>query len=170
MNLQQARLKRGVRMQVSQCGGVDGAAATTQRSRSTAGDWMNLNSGSFPPLDCALALDEVAIAEGREATIIKAYARELDGVFVRLPDCAADPDSLAGLVMELTGALGDISQEMRAALGDGAVSAAEAGKLLDLQHEHDAVSAQLRMALTRIAQGQSEFSPSNREARHGASE
>jgi hypothetical protein len=145
-----ARLKRGVRASVDQCGGIDGAAATAERSRSVAGDWRNLNARAFPPLDCALALDEASIAQGKDPEIIRALARELGGVFVPLPDCLAEPESLAGLVMELTGRLGDISEEMRLALSDGVVTRDEACRLLDLQTRHDEVSAQLRMAVTRL--------------------
>lgn len=147
-----ARLKRGVRASISSNGGVDGAAATAERSRSTAGDWMNLQSPTFPPVDKAFALDEVSIAEGRDPEIIRAYARELGGVFVMLPDSLADPESLAGMVMELMGRLGDISQEMRAAQqNDGRIDPTEARRLLELQQRHDEVSAQLRLALMRLA-------------------
>lgn len=149
----QARLKRAVRAAIGWCSGVDGAGATAQRSRSTAGDWNNLTAAIFPPADCALALDEAAVALGHGPEITRALCRELGGVFVLLPDCLADPDSLAGMVMELTHRLGDISQAMRQALGDGDVSPAEAQRLLDLQHEHDAVSAQLRLALEAIREG-----------------
>ena len=142
-----ARMKRGVRAAIGACGGVDGAGATAGRSRTTAGEWNNLAHPAFPPLDCALALDEAAIAQGKAPQIVRAFARELGGVFVPLPDTLADPESLAGLVMELTGRLGDISEEMRAALADGVVEPDEARRLLELQHRHDEVSAQLRLAL-----------------------
>lgn len=146
-----ARMKRGVRLGIDLCSGVDGAAATADRRRSVAGDWHNLNHAAFPPLDCALAIDEVALSQGRRPPIIAAYARELSGVFVRLPDCAADPDTLAGMVLQLTARLGEISSEMAASLSnDGVVDMAEAARLLDLKHEHDAVSAQLGLALETI--------------------
>lgn len=148
-----ARIKRGVRRGIELCSGIDGAAATADRSRSVAGDWNNLNARVFPPLDCALAIDEVAVAHGQTPPIASAYARELGGVFVPLPDSAADPETLAGMVMQLSGRLGDLSREMATALADGTVTPAEARRLIDLQADLDATSAQLRQALTVMAEG-----------------
>ncbi|MGA9220023.1 MAG: hypothetical protein WBZ57_02395, partial [Pseudomonas graminis] len=51
------RIKLAVRRAVELSGHIDGAAATCDRSRSTVGDWNNLNQKIFPTLDSALALD-----------------------------------------------------------------------------------------------------------------
>ena len=59
-----ARIKRGVRRGIELCSGIDGAAATADRSRSVAGDWNNLNSRVFPPLDRAMAV-ESGLEQGR---------------------------------------------------------------------------------------------------------
>jgi hypothetical protein len=147
-----ARLKRGVIAAVALNGGGDGAAATAGRQRSVAYDWGNINHRALPPVDCAFALDEVAMAQDRTPPIIAAYARELGGVFVPLPDAGADPDTLAGMVMELMQRLGELSREMAAAIAnDGVVDAREAAAMLDIKQEHDAVSARLTLALERIA-------------------
>lgn len=146
------RLKRKVREAVAICGGIDGAGATADRSRSVAGDWNNLNHPAFPPLDCVHALDEVAVSQGRVPPIVSGLARELGGVFVPLPDVVADPETLAGMVMQLAARVGDLSRQMAEALADHVVCPGEARALLDLQAEHDAAAARLRLALEALAE------------------
>lgn len=153
-----ARIKRGVRDGVATCGGVDGAGATANRGRSVAGDWNNLNHPAFPPIDCALALDEIAVAGGKAPPIASAYARELGGVFVMLPDVAERDghgagDTLAVMVMALGGEFGDLARSVSASLADGIYEPREAAQTLDQLHRLDAVCASLRGVLTAIGKG-----------------
>lgn len=144
------RLKRAVRQAVHLCGGVDGAGATADRSRSVAGDWNNLHHGAFPPADCALALDEIAVAAGHLPPITSALARELGGVFVPHVDALADESSIAGMVMGLSKELGDVAGSISAALADGTVTPLEADAAL---HELDGMARQqacLRAVLENI--------------------
>lgn len=145
-----ARLKRAVRSGISLCGGVDGAAATVDRSRSVAGDWNNLNHAAFPTIDKALALDEVAIAKGELPPIACAYARELGGVFVPHIDPCASEGSLAGMVMQLSKELGDVAGAISSALADGSVSPAEADAALRELDDMARQQAQLRGALEAL--------------------
>ena len=146
-----ARIKRGVRGAVALNGGVDGAAATAGRSRSVAGDWNGLNSGVFPSIDCALALDEVAVAQGKLPPIAVAYARELGGLFVPHIDVAADEGTAPALVMQLAVRLGDVAAVTgRAMANDGRVDAKEAEQILHDLDEHDRVSRQYRALLSAI--------------------
>lgn len=142
-----ARLKRKVRDAIDQCGGIDGAGATAERSRSVAGDWHNLNHKAFPTLDCALALDEAVIAQGKAPPIASATCRELGGVFVPLPDCGADPDSLAGMVMGLASEVGDVARRVSEAVADQVVKACEAEAIEHELDELDRLSARLRLAV-----------------------
>lgn len=150
MTAQRGRIKRAVRHGVQLCGGVDGAAATADRSRSVAGDWNNLNHAAFPPADCALALDEVAVAQGHLPPIVSAMARELGGVFVPHIDVAADEGSLGGLVMQLSKELGDVAGAIHAALADGECSPAEAEAALRELEDLARRQSQLRAALESI--------------------
>jgi hypothetical protein len=148
------RMKRAVRAAVSVCGGVDGAAATAERSRSTAGDWNNLNHTAFPPIDCALALDEIAVSRGGLPPIACALARELGGLFVPHIDCLADEGTGPGLVMQLAAQLGEVSGLTgRAIANDGVIDAIEAEAILKGLDEHDRVSRQYRHVLESIRDG-----------------
>ncbi|MDP3550630.1 MAG: hypothetical protein Q8R81_09555 [Novosphingobium sp.] len=144
------RIKRAVRHAVHLCGGVDGAAATAERGRSVAGDWNNLNHAAFPPADCALALDEIAVAAGQLPPITSALARELGGVFVPNIDVLADEGSIAGMVMGLSKELGDVAGSISAALADGKVSPLEADAALGELHDMTRKAAQLCAALESI--------------------
>lgn len=85
-----ARLKPAARRAVEYCGGVDGAGATTSRGRSTCGRWMALNEPDLPGVECAVLLDQVAVASGHLPQITEAMARELGFALLRLPDAAHD--------------------------------------------------------------------------------
>ena len=67
-----------------------------------------------------------------------------------MPDVAADPETLAGRILQISARLGELSQAMTEALADGQVCRAEALVLLDRQAELAAVNAQLRLALEEI--------------------
>lgn len=146
-----ARIKRAVRGAVAVCGGIDGSAATADRSRSVVGDWNNLARPIFPSLDCAVALDEIAVARGDLPPITAALARELGGLFVPHIDAGAVPGSAPGLVMQLATRLGEVSSVTSLALAnDGVIDAAEADAILRALDGHDRASAQFRQVLTAI--------------------
>lgn len=148
------RLKRAVRAVISTCGGVDGAAATVDRSRSVAGDWNNLNHGAFPTIDKALALDEVAIAKGELPPIACAYARELGGLFVPHIDSLADEGTAPWLVMKLAQEVGEVSGLTSEAIAnDGVIDAREADGILRQLDQHDRASAHYRAVLMKIREG-----------------
>lgn len=127
-----ARIKRAVRGAVALCGGVDGAGATAGRCRSVAGDWNNLNSQAFPPLDCGFALDEVALAVGKAPPIVSALARELGGVFVLLPEVDGAGDGIAAALLEIMDEVGQLAGGVRVSLGDGRCDRREAADLRSL--------------------------------------
>ena len=124
-----ARIKRAVRGAVALAGGVDGAGATAGRCRSVAGDWNNLNSPVFPPLDCGFALDEVALAQGMAPPIVTALSRELGGVFVALPEVGGAGDGIAGALLEIMDEVGQLAGGVRNSLSDGRCDRREAGEL-----------------------------------------
>lgn len=120
-----ARMKEASRTAVELCGGVDGAAATTGRGRSTCGRWMNRNEADLPTLDSALALDGVAVARGEAPPIVSALARELGKVLIDPPEGEL---SQAGWLVRLSGVAsvtGQLHSEFCAALADGEIGAGE---------------------------------------------
>lgn len=139
-----ARIKRGVRASIELCGGGDGAAATAGRRRSTAYEWNNLNLEVFPPLDCAFALDEIAVAQDRAPPILHAYAAELGHVAVRLPYAAgAGNDALTDALIDVSAEFGEIALEVREATRDGIVDNDERDAIA--RRIDDAVAALARM-------------------------
>jgi len=149
-----ARIKRAVRAAIGLSGGIDGAAATVGRSRSTVGGWNNLNETDMPPLDCALALDEIAVARGELPPMTCALARELGGVFVPHIDVTAEEGSAPFLAMLLARSLGEVSGEIARSLADdGRIDEAEAAKVLAWMDGHDRTAAQLRQQLHKIVGG-----------------
>lgn len=143
-----ARIKRAVRAGVDWCGGVDGAGATAGRSRSVAGDWHNLNHAALPPLDCALALDEVAVARGAAAPILSAYAAELGYVCIALPRAGEPECGITAALVSASAEFGDIAHAVRDATRDGRVNHAERGRIIEQIDEAQASLAVMRAAVT----------------------
>lgn len=144
-----ARIKRMVRVAIDHCGGVDGAAATAERGRSVAGDWNNLNHRAFPPLDCALALDEVAVARGLSPAILSAYAAELGHVAIRLPDCGGGEDALTRALVDASAEFGDVATELREATRNGSIDPREQERIVRAIDEAMASLARMRAVATR---------------------
>ncbi|CDO35020.1 phage regulatory CII family protein [Novosphingobium sp. KN65.2] len=136
-----ARIKRGVREAIHSCGGVDGAGATAGRKRSVAGDWNNLNHDAFPPIDCAIALDEVCIAQGKKASILSALSAELGHVCIRLPDVGHGEDGLSLALIDASAEFGDIAAEVREATRDGVIES----------HERNAIVRQIDETIEALA-------------------
>lgn len=156
-----ARLSAGTRSAVETCGGVDGAAATSGRGRSTCGRWINRNEADQPPLDAAVALDQVVVLQGRVPPILTAYARELGHVVIRLPDAADGPGEWHGLMADVASQVGEGMARVCQALGDdGAVGAGEVVKLRIVEEIEDAIEALARMrALAVAVRDGGDFSP-----------
>jgi hypothetical protein len=139
-----ARMKRAVREDIARCGGVDGAGATASRSRSTAGDWNNLNHDAFPPLDCAMAMDEVCVAQGNAPAILMAMAAELGHVCIRLPEAVISHGDLSDALIDASAEFGDIAGEIRDATRDGAVNRKERDRIIGQIDQAVASLARLR--------------------------
>lgn len=123
---QLARLSAAARSAVESCGGVDGAALTTGRGRSSPGRWMNRNEPDQPPLDAALAMDQAVLLQGRAPPILTALARELGHVAIRLPEAPSGAGEWHGLMGAGAQEVGEAMASVCAALGDdGAVDAGE---------------------------------------------
>lgn len=147
-----ARIKRAVRLAIGHCGGVDGAGATVNRSRSVAGDWNNLNSATFPPLDCALALDEVCVAGGHAPQVLRALAGELGFVLIAMPDAQACGNELGMLLIDVVTETGELAARVRDALADGQVTGVEPAQI-EREAEELAEKVALIRAHARALQG-----------------
>lgn len=139
-----ARLKRAVRAAIHTAGGIDGAAATVDKSRSLAGNWNNLNLPDTPCLADGLALDEVAVALGERPAILGALAAELGHVAIRLPDAGLGEDAVTGALIAASAEFGDIASEVRDATRDGALSDKERDRIVEQIDEAMASLAKMR--------------------------
>lgn len=148
-----ARIKRAVRAGISLCGGIDGAGATADRSRSVAGDWNNLSHPAFPPLDCAYAIDEAALAQGRQPAILTRYAAELGHIALPLTVSEPDAGDLHAMLAVHCRRSGELSGELCDALADKRVNAAEAGAVLAVAECQARHLAGMIAALRTIADG-----------------
>ena len=149
---QLARLSLATRSAVESCGGVDGAAATTGRSRSCPGRWMNRNEPASPPLDAALALDSAVALQGRAPPILTAYARELGHVAIRLPDAPEGASAWHQSIGAVTRQVGEAIERICTALGDdGEVSGREVAKLNIVGEIDEAIEALVAARALSIA-------------------
>lgn len=136
---------KGVKPAIAANGGIDGAAATADRGRSVVGDWNNVNHEALPGLAQAFDLDQVAMATGGKAPILRALAAELGHVAILLPDPGASDDRLIMALCEATAEFGDIADAITAALRDGARTAAENAHIVAQIDEAQAALAGLRV-------------------------
>ena len=113
------RLKLASRRAVELCGGVDGAAATVGRGRSTTGRWHNINDDDLPGVDQALMMDMVAVADGKVQPMTDAMARELGFALLRLPDAAIGDGDWMAAAGVLSAEAGEAVQQLCEALADG---------------------------------------------------
>lgn len=134
-------MKRAVRAAISACGGIDGAAATVSKSRSLVGSWHNTNQADMPTLGDALAIDEIAVIDGRTPAILTAYAAELGHVAIRLPDAGLCEDAVTGAMIEASAEFGDIAARLRDATADKRFE----------RHEREAVAAEIDEAQAALA-------------------
>lgn len=138
------RLKRAIRTAITLNGGIDGAAATVGKCRSLAGNWNNLNQADTPVLIDALALDEIAVSQGKGPPILSAYAAELGCVAIRLPDAGFANDALTGALIDASAEFGDVAGAVRDATKDGEVNAKERDEIIRQIDEACASLARMR--------------------------
>lgn len=141
------RIKRAVREAVSRMGGTEGAAATTGRTKSTAGRWMNLNEADLPPIDAAFAMDEILVASGAGPLILRAMARELGQSLVAQAESEADSGDFHLSLALISREAGELSAALAEGLRDGGLTKAEREKIrseiADLQDALAGLSAML---------------------------
>lgn len=122
-------LKVAARAAIAACHGVEAAASYAGRASSTAGLWNNLHKSDLPPVDCALALDEVAVASGKAPPITAAMAHALGFVLVDPPEDAPTRGGWLARMGAIATATGALHAEFCAALADGGISELEAAAL-----------------------------------------
>lgn len=143
-----ARLKQAVRKAVALCGGIEGAAATVEKSSSTIGRWNSLNDLDLPTLGDALALDEIAVAQGRVPPILAKLASELGHVAIRLPEVSGGDDAVTAAMIGASAEFGDVATALRDATADGEISGREPERIVEQIDEAIAALARMRGLLT----------------------
>lgn len=119
---QQARAKRVSRTAVEICGGQHATAAIDgMPGKSQVGRWQSLNDPDLPRIDYAIAMDQVAVAEGREPPFATLFAIEAERVLIAPP--AAEPGRAGWLarMSALATTSGELHGEFCQALADGSL-------------------------------------------------
>lgn len=148
-----SRLKRACRAAIAASGGIDGAAASAGKARSTVGNWNNRNMADLPTLADAFVLDEVALCQGMAPPILSAMAAELGCALIRLPDCAGDGDDLVAALVSSTAEFGDVAQRMLAIDADGVRTPRELAQLVQDIDEAQGALAHMRALACRASEG-----------------
>lgn len=120
-----ARLKQAVRRGIALCGGIEGTAATVEKSTSHVGRWNSLTEDSFPTLPDAHAIDEIAVAQGQVPPILSKRAFELGYVCIRLPEASRGADRVTEAMIEASAEFGDVATALRDATADGKIEGRE---------------------------------------------
>jgi hypothetical protein len=131
-------------------GGKEGVAQTADRSPSTVGEWRNLNNATFPPVDCAFALDRVLVAMGQRPEILHRYAAELGFALFQLPEAAGD-EALSAAMIDVSAEFGDIAGEVRDATRDGVFCARDRDKVV--RQVDEAMASLMRLRGVASAMG-----------------
>jgi hypothetical protein len=147
-------LAGATKMAVQAAGGLDVCARETGISTSQLSRCCNPQSRDSITLRDALTIQQIGYGTSGHPAVLRAMARLLGFVVVKLPHCLDDKAGVAECMMQLTRELGDVAGEISAALADdGEVDAREARAILQQMDEMDEVSATLRLLLTRIGHG-----------------
>lgn len=135
-------------------GGLEVCARETGISDSQLSRCCNPQMRDSITLRDALTIEQIAHGTSGHPAILRAMARLLGFVVVKLPSGIDDKAGVAASMMKLTAELGEVAGEISNALAnDGEVDAKEAARSLLQLDDLDHASAALRLLLTRIRDG-----------------
>ena len=150
----EARAKAAVRKAVSLIGGIDGAAASCGRARSTVGRWVALNEPDMPPLDCVMAIDSILVAMGHGPIILTAALAATGHVPFALPAYTPQFGELHILLAAQAHEAGDVTSKLAETLSKGGLpSRADAATLIVEIDQMLAVGVTMRATLAILADG-----------------
>jgi hypothetical protein len=121
--------KTAVRRTIAAAGGIEAVAAALGYSKSHIGRWNCLTDADLPDRDQAIELDELALANGGAAEILRAQARRLDHVLFRLPEGFGDAERVTLQLHAASARFGEIAQTLVDALADGRIDGREEGAI-----------------------------------------
>lgn len=145
------RLKQAVRKGIHACGGIEGAAATVEKSTSQVGRWNALGEADLPTLGDALAIDEIAVAHGKVPAILAKLASELGHVCIRLPSAQPGADAVTLAMIDASAEFGDVATALRDATANGSIDGSEPEAIVQQIDEVQAALTRMRALLVRPA-------------------
>ncbi|HEX7856113.1 MAG TPA: phage regulatory CII family protein [Sphingobium sp.] len=148
-----AIIKRSTREAIEAAGGLEVVAQVTNAGRSQLSRCQSQNEVDTLSLRDALALDELTLGRGGPF-IATAMARLLNQVLVELPDGEAALDHVMTGVVRLSAELGHLATCVSESLADGKFEPKEAITALDEVHHINKVTAELRLLLIAIRDGE----------------
>lgn len=149
MNTEHTQLKRATEKLVKSVGGIEAAASIVGKGKSTVGRWVNKDDAEhFINLADLHELE----ANSRVPSVTEALARMAGGVFIALPQMPGATDALPMHIMQIVKEFGELSERIREGMGDGDFSDRDARAALDELHDVERCLAELRLALTTMAE------------------
>jgi hypothetical protein len=125
----QLKLRVATRALVSAAGGVDGAGATVGARHVRMSDIGNANTDAWVRLDEIAALEDVTVGQPGWPHVTRALAARAGFVLLPLPDLGHAPEDWHAALGEMVREVGEVTQQICAALSDGAVTKAESADI-----------------------------------------
>lgn len=131
---------------VKAAGGLDACAGEASIGRSQLSRCGSVNETDSISIRDAVTIDLIGQRQEGHPFIVRAMCRQLGGVFVPLPETHGAGEGLTLTVVELAGELGDLSDNVRAAVS----AQGEAGKAISAR-ERDAIRADIHRMQETLA-------------------
>lgn len=119
MTLRNPLLKQAVCRAIDLAGHIKGAMHATDKGKSQVGRWHARSEPDLPNVEDALAIDEVAVIQGKRPEILHAYASGLGFVAIRLPEAVIGEEAEALALVEAVEECGQVASAVRDMVADG---------------------------------------------------
>lgn len=144
-------LARATKQAIQAAGGLEVCSRETGISTSQLSRCCSPYQRDSLTVRDAHTIEDMAHGKSGHPHILRARARLLGFLMIKLPEATDDPNGLLQSVMTLTAELGDVAQAINDALRDQVVTPAEAAVAIEQLNQLDEASATLRLQLNSIA-------------------
>lgn len=154
-SIRNQRLKEATRELQRAVGGVEAAAEITGKGKSQHGNYQNKSMPDFATIEAIADMEAVARGTPKFPQVTNLLCQLAGGVFVPLPEMPETDEAPGLLVMRMASELGGVSTTITDGLADnGKIDPHEAYAPLRKLAELERITAQLRMLLQSIADGE----------------
>lgn len=131
---------------IEAAGGLERCADETSIKKSQLSRCSSVNEPDSITIRDAITIDLLGTRVEGQPFILRAYCRQLGGVFVPMPEPQDDANGLTLSVVELAGELGDLSDSIRTAISAQGDQGEEVSP-----RERDAIRADIQTMLETLA-------------------